>query len=314
METVCLLSGGVLAGAGVWVLLVPSAPERDGFDGAVWLREVGRRLERACSGLSGLRVIGLLMRLGAWADVATEVSALAAARGMALSGEEAIAAACLASLAAALLGVVLSRSLLGAAVVLVGVAVIVPLWSQARERATRAELAREMPDVFRSLAGALGAGQTLAQAIEYVALHERGPAASHFMRASLRLRCGFSAAVALDELAHELKAPGVELLASALLISQRTGSPLRELFASAATLVERGMEAERSLRVKTAQARLSIRIVVAMPMAMVALLTFISPDFQAGLSSPVGIGSVLAAACLDVTALLIIRRLMSGVV
>jgi tight adherence protein B len=313
MEALCLLMGGALAAAGAWSML-PGGGEVAGGTPGVRAFEARRRLERACAWLAELRAVRSLASLGPWKALGTRASALASERGISLSVDASVAAACLASLAAAVLGAALSRSPMGALTVLVASTAAVPAWSQARERAVASELAREMPDVFRSLAGALGAGQTLAQAVEYVALHERGPAAPAFTRASLRLRCGFSAAVALEELSRELDAPGVELLSSALLISQRTGSPLRELFVSAASLVERGMEAERSLRVKTAQVRLSIRIVVAMPLLMVALLTFISPDFQAGLTSPVGMGSVLVASALDAVALLIIRRLMDGVV
>ena len=46
---------------------------------------------------------------------------------------------------------------------------------------------------------------------------------------------------------------------------------------------------------------------------MVLLLAMISPDFQRGLLTLTGVVSVSFAAALDVTALLIIRRLMRGV-
>ena len=48
-------------------------------------------------------------------------------------------------------------------------------------------------------------------------------------------------------------------------------------------------------------------------MIMIAILALISPDFQAGLLTPVGVGCVALASLLDGTALILIRRLMSGV-
>ena len=80
-----------------------------------------------------------------------------------------------------------------------------------------------------------------------------------------------------------------------------------------AALAERQGEFERLLGVKTAQVRLSVRIVSLLPAAMLALLALVSPDFQAGLLTPTGLSCVALAAALDTTALLIIRRLMSGV-
>lgn len=88
---------------------------------------------------------------------------------------------------------------------------------------------------------------------------------------------------------------------------------MRGLFLRSARLVERQGEFERLLSVKTAQARLSVRIVCALPVAMVVLLSLISPDFQSGLATPVGIASVFIALSLDGIALVIVRSLLRGV-
>jgi len=208
----------------------------------------------------------------------------------------------------------LSRSVVGA-FALVGCCVIaVPLVQGSRERGRKRELADEMPGIFRTLAVALGSGQTLTQAIEYVGTHERGPAANGFARASLRLRCGVPADDALTDLSRELDAPGIGLIVTALLISQRTGSPLGDLFQRSAKLVEQQGEFERTLSVKTAQVRLSVRIVCLLPLLLVAVLSLISPDFQQGLGTVPGTVSVLVALLMDGTALLIIRRLLQGVI
>ena len=131
-----------------------------------------------------------------------------------------------------------------------------------------------------------------------------------FARMSLRLRCGVSTEDAVSELARELEVSGAELLAAALVISHRTGSPLRELLMRSARLAERQGEFERLLAVKTAQVRLSVRIVCTLPAAMVAILAIISPDFQSGLLTPVGMGCLVLAAALDALALVLIRRLV----
>ncbi|MGI6755991.1 MAG: type II secretion system F family protein [Atopobiaceae bacterium] len=181
------------------------------------------------------------------------------------------------------------------------------------ERLHKKKLAAEMPGIFRTLAVALGCGQTLSQAIEYVALHERGIAAHGFMRASLRLRCGMKSSEVLSLMVQEIDAPGISLLATALIISQRTGSPLRDLFQKSAMLVERQHEIERTLSVKTAQVRLSVKVVCALPVILVGVLSLISTDFQKGLVTPIGTACVLIACALDALALMIIRRLMRGV-
>ena len=79
-------------------------------------------------------------------------------------------------------------------------------------------------------------------------------------------------------------------------------------------LVERQGELERLLSVKTAQVRLSVRVVSALPPIMVGTLSLISPDFQRGVMTPVGLGCILVAAVLDAVAIVSIRALMRGIV
>lgn len=170
-----------------------------------------------------------------------------------------------------------------------------------------------MPDVFRSLAVSLGSGKTLPQAIEYVGTHERGPVGVEFGKAAMSIRCGVSVAEALEELSRSLDAPGTELLATALSISQGTGSPLRDLLLSSARMVEGKTELDRTLVTKTAQARLSARIVCILPILMVAILSMLSPEFRGGVLAPQGMACLAVALVLDGIAVLLIRRLMGSV-
>lgn len=211
-------------------------------------------------------------------------------------------------LAAILFASPLAGAVAGAATVAVAVARDAVL----RQRRGR-EVSSSMPEIYRTLSVALGSGQTLAQAVAYVGSHERGPAAEVFARMSLRLRCGMGTEEAVGLLAEELGAPGTDLLAAALVISHRTGSPLRELLMRSAGLAERQGEFQRLLAVKTAQVRLSVRIVCLLPVVMIGVLAVISPDFQQGLLTPVGMGCVALAAVLDGVALVIIRGLVRGV-
>lgn len=308
MEILFGASCGLVAGACAFLLVdARSAIPAQGD----WTRRLAHGLAGAFKAMGGLAPFWALSRVGAWKRAARQTNECL---GLGLAADE-DAVAMLVSLAAAL-GLALSlaaRSPIGMLVAACGLALGVPAWDAARARAERLELAQTMPDVFRTMAMAMGSGETLAQAVEYLGSHGTGQAARAFARASLRLRCGESAEEALGRLPQELRAPGVGLLTTALLISQRTGSPLRALFERAATLVERQGELERMLSVKTAQVRLSVRMVSVLPIVLVAGLSLISPDFQRGVLTPIGFGSLALATLMDATALLIIRRLMKGV-
>lgn len=312
MEVFALMAAAASAGIAA-ALALGEAPR---LGGAIVLagRALPPRGLAALVRLGSTPVVQAASLLPGWGWAARRARAFAARAGVALGEDQAQALLLLAVAACGMFSALLFWSIVAGVAAMLGAALALGVW-EARARSVRSrELAQEMPAVFRTLSVAMGSGQTLAQAVEYVGTHERGPAAEPFGRLSLRLRCGLGTEEALGLLAAELEAPGVELLATALVVSHRTGSPLRELLTRSARLVERQGEFQRLLAVKTAQVRLSVRIVCALPLALVLLLALISPDFQRGLLTPAGLASVLIALAMDAAALLIIRKLMRGVV
>ena len=311
MEVVLALIAGTLAGLSALVLLGAEGPSPLAAERST--RVLSLRAQRLLRRLAATRLVGRVLEWDVAAALATELAEREVPRALGLGRDEVAAALALglaaSSIAAAAL---LGSPVAGAAV---GCLEVAAAWARdaSRRQRVRREVVAAMPGVYRTLAVALGSGQTLAQAVEYVGAHERGRAGVVFGRMSLRLRCGMGTERAVELLASELEVPGARLLAAALVISHRTGSPLRELLARSARLAERQGEFERLLSVKTAQVRLSVRIVCALPAAMLAILALVSPDFQQGLLTPVGLGCVALAVVLDLAALAIIRRMVRGV-
>lgn len=259
------------------------------------------------------RAAGALLGMPGWQELADEAASRAERAGARLEPGDAAAAAVFTAVCAGAMASVLFDTWLMLPLALVALFVGVPALSARHAELRRREANAAMPAVFRTLSVAMGAGMTLVQAAEYAGARAGGAVGEAFVRLALRLRCGVATEAALGELSGELRAPGAGLLSTALAISHRTGSPLQGLFQRSAALVERQGEFERLLAVKTAQVRLSVRVVCLLPAVMVALLAAISPDFQKGLSTPAGAGSVALAALLDVAAVAIIRRLVGKV-
>lgn len=303
---------GIAAWAASYVL-VCNSPQGARRPASLMRRSAWRRFAHVCGRLSQTKLVALALRSSAWRAAAEEVALRSSGMRPLLGREQGCAAMLLAAATACLACALVSRSLVGANVPVVAIVVGVPLWHASRRRARAQQLAKEMPEVMRALALAMASGETLAQAIDYVGTHGRGPAAHAFSRVSMRLRCGDSIREALGALTEELDAPRVDLLVTALLISQRTGSPLRGLLQTSASLAERQGELERLLSVKTAQVRLSVRIVCLLPLVMIGILSLISVDFQRGLATVPGALCVTLSLAMDGLALVIVRKLMRGV-
>ena len=310
MEVFGLIGSAVGFGAAV---LTASGGGRSRHASGWGMRLAMRRLVELCSLAGEMSLVAMLARTPSWSDLSDGLARRLRGQGIYLGREGTCAMAAMMSCVLSLALGLLARSFYGVVVGVVGVPVLVSVWHSSRTRKRERALVDEMPEVFRTLAMALGSGETLTQAIEYVGVHEHGYAGDAFVQAALRLRCGASTEEAMAQLSRDLDAPGVGLLTTALVIAQRTGSPLRGLFQSSAQLVERQGEYERMLSVKTAQVRLSIRIVCLLPMLLVGVLSLISVDFQNGLATFPGTLSILLAAAMDGCALLVIRHLMRGV-
>lgn len=281
---------------------------------SIRLRVVWRHFVHVCDICSRVGPIRMLLKLQAWQAASDVLAHQLSQLKPLLSREQACAALLLADSIAALICLLFSCSPVGMCVPVFALMVALPIWDAACRRKREIQLAKEMPDALRALALALSSGETLAQAIDYVGSHGQGPTAEAFSRVAMRLRCGDSVQEAVCLLEDELVVPRMGLVITALLVSQRTGSPLRSLLQTSAELAEKQGELERLLSVKTAQVRLSVRIVCLLPLVMVALLSLLSPDFQAGLGTPAGAGSVIVALLMDGLALFIVRRLMKGVI
>mgnify|MGYP005755537909 FL=1 len=260
MEALLLVAaaGSAAAAAGTMSWLgeapAPLAAER-------LARNALRRALELLRRLGASRAAGALLGMPGWQELADEAASRAERAGARLEPGDAAAAAVFTAVCAGAMASVLFDTWLMLPLALVALFVGVPALSARHAELRRREANAAMPAVFRTLSVAMGAGMTLVQAAEYAGARAGGAVGEAFVRLALRLRCGVATEAALGELSGELRAPGAGLLSTALAISHRTGSPLQGLFQRSAALVERQGEFERLLAVKTAQVRLSVRVV-----------------------------------------------------
>lgn len=169
------------------------------------------------------------------------------------------------------------------------------------------ELHEALPELYRSLSSALSSGKSLQQACAYVGKRGNPFIAEAFSEAAYKMQTGTPYIIAIEELEFRLQIPSIELIGSALTISQRTGCALKSLFEKASVVVLRSSELKRELQVKTSQAQLSSKIVSGLPLILLALMALVSPDFRAGIFTPIGLSCITLGLALDLIGLVIIR-------
>ena len=257
-------------------------------------------------------LIGILLRSKAVESVLDEVVALFASRGWASSHMSAGSVVLVALVAlSVLVGVVTASFVAALATLACSLAVLTVLAGNARDR--RQEAVREaVPEALESMAACLGSGFTLLQTFSQVADDTPGPLGETFARSAHVLEVGGSAERALAELREGAHASELAFVAVALDVQHQSGGAMRQVLDAATDTVKGELALRRSLRVQTAQAKLSARVVVIMPFVLVAAFSLASPDFlMPFFSSAFGYALLALAIIMQVVGIVLVRRALA---
>lgn len=182
----------------------------------------------------------------------------------------------------------------------------------AADRDKREESLRDsVPDALQSMSACFRAGLSLLQTLHQVASEISGPLQKYFQRAAYRLETGGSVEDALEVLKNA-GSPELSFVAIALDVQHESGGSMQKVLDSAREAVESQIELSRTLRVQTAQAKLSARVVSLMPFALIALFSLVSPGFlEPFFASAAGIALLLLALSMQLAGVLLVRRMLN---
>lgn len=192
-----------------------------------------------------------------------------------------------------------------------GIMMSVTLLSHWKDKRTDS-IREAVPDALRSMAACSHAGYSLRQTFIQVAQEIDEPLKSLFSRASHDLDAGKTIGEALEGFRKNTKVVELSFVAVALDVQHRSGGSLKKVLDSARESVENELELKRTLRVQTAQAKLSARIVSVMPFVLIALFSFLSPGFlNPFFGSVEGFALLGVAVLMQATGILAVRRILS---
>lgn len=140
-------------------------------------------------------------------------------------------------------------------------------------------LRNSIPDMLRSMSVCFGAGYTIYQTLAQICSETKGILNKLFRRSTQIMQTGGSVSDALNFLKTSESGEELCFLAVALDVQHQTGGSMKPVIDSARDMVENKLELMRLLHVQTAQAKLSARIVMILPFALIAIFSIISPGF-----------------------------------
>lgn len=168
-----------------------------------------------------------------------------------------------------------------------------------------------IPGVLRSMNACFHAGYTLLQTFRQIATEADREIAGYFDRAASGLETGKTTQQVLEELRRDADLPELGFVIVALEVQHRTGGSMHQIIDTACDAVNQELALRRSLRVQTAQARLSAQVVTILPFVLIALLSTFTQDFLAPFfSSASGIAVLTVALAMQAAGIVAVRKLL----
>lgn len=208
------------------------------------------------------------------------------------------------------LALLLSRSAMFA--LALGCLSVIACWGAIRRKSESVDNAmrEEVPDALRLLADSFRSGHSLQQTMEQASADLNGRLGLLFGDVAKQMRMGVGTTEALAVFNNVPGVPELAFVAIALDIQHQSGGSVASVLESARDSVKDEMELARSLRVQTAQAKLSASIVTVMPFILVALFSLVSPGFLAPFfESLLGMVLLGCALVMQLAGILAVRRI-----
>ncbi len=241
-----------------------------------------------------------------------EASKLARSKGVEMPPESAATLAIGAALGVSVVSLVLFRSFIAAVCsVALLVAASRAVLSHAAEK-ERMRLREQVPDALRCMEACMHAGLSLPQTFYEVSEQIDQPAKGLFAQVSRDLDLGYSMNEALERFRSVSDLPELAFVAMALDVQYACGGSASPILRCAEESVSRDLDLRRSLRVQTAQAKLSAQIVSVMPFALVFVISAVDPTFlEPFFSSGLGVFLLACAIAMLLTGVLLVRRMLA---
>lgn len=137
---------------------------------------------------------------------------------------------------------------------------------------------KQLPDGLLMVSGSMRAGASLAVAMESMAKESKPPLSQEFSLMLAEQRLGVEFDTALSNMEKRMPVPDFVLLVAAMRITREVGGNFAEILESLAITLRRKHDMEGKIKALTAQGRMQGIVMAALPLFLMAILTFMEPE------------------------------------
>jgi len=185
----------------------------------------------------------------------------------------------LCAIAGGVLGALLLGNIVFVLLIAAAASVIPYIWLVRARKKRQKKMGEQLPDVLSILASSLRAGHSFLQALDQVAGEIKDPSASEFHRVVSEIRLGRSIDDAMVEMADRVGSEDMRWAVMAVNIQRQVGGNLAEVLDIVANTVRERAYVQRQVRVLSAEGRLSIAILSALPFGIFIYLALMNPEY-----------------------------------
>jgi tight adherence protein B len=188
----------------------------------------------------------------------------------------------------------------------------IPYAYASHRRAKRFQRFEErFPEAMDTLARAVRAGHAFTTALELIATEISEPVAGEFRQLYEEQKFGLPVREALMNLTDRVPLVDVKFFVTAVMLQRETGGNLAEILDNLSYMIRERFKIMRQVRVHTAQGRMTMVLLMALPPAVVVMMLTLNPGFIRPLfTDPLGHALVVAGITLQTIGYFFIRRII----
>jgi tight adherence protein B len=184
-------------------------------------------------------------------------------------------------------------------------------WASHMRAKRFAKFEEKFPEAIDTLARAVRAGHAFTTALEMIANEISEPVASEFRQLYEEQKFGLPVREALLNLTDRVPLVDVKFFVTAVMLQRETGGNLAEILDNLSYVIRERFKILRQVRVHTAQGRLTMMLLMALPPTIVVIMQIMNPGFiQPLFTDPIGHAFIVGGITLQTIGYFVIRRII----
>jgi len=195
-------------------------------------------------------------------------------------------------------------------------AIFLPTMEKKLLAGQQSRLKHQFRDMLEAFSTSLGAGKNVTDAFisTYEDLKNQYDANSFILREVMVINVGIANGMNVEDLLDDFgKRSGcrdIENFASVFRICSRLGGNIREAVKNTSGVISEKMEIEEDIETMVTGSKSELLLMLVLPVGMVGLIKFGSPDFAANFAKPSGLAATFVGLSVTVAAFLIGRKIL----